>query len=104
MSRYKPKKKKRPVEAIREMCIECMGGRNSGQPLSKLISECTVPDCAVYEFRFGKNPYHKQKLSKEQRKSLSDRAKNSPLIRRAVGKIPSNLNDPYRTNGLDRGK
>ena len=99
MSRYKPKKMKQPVKAIREMCIECMGGRNSGQPLSNLISESTVPDCSVYEFRFGKNPYHKQKLSKEQRKSLSDRAKNSPLIQRAAGKTPSNLNDLYRTNG-----
>ena len=27
MNRYKPKKKKNPVKAIREHCIECMGGQ-----------------------------------------------------------------------------
>ena len=96
--RYQPEKKTNPVEAIGEFCIECMGGRDSGQPFTKLITECPSPECALYEFRLGKNPYHKQNLSNQQRKILSDRAKNSPLIQRAARKTHSNLDD------LNRGK
>ena len=92
MERYIPKKQKNPVKAIREMCIECMGGRDN-KGCKKLIAECSSHDCALYEFRLGKNPYHKQKLSDLQRKILSDRAINSPLIRQAVGKSHPNLDD-----------
>lgn len=92
MDRYKPKQEKRPIKAIRENCIECMGGRDN-QGYTKLIAECSSHDCALYAFRLGKNPYHKQKLSDLQRKILSDRAINSPLIRRAVGKSHPNLDD-----------
>ncbi len=93
MCRYKPKKYKIPVKAIREMCIECMGGRDKGQNPRKLISECPAPYCALFEFRFGKNPYHRPNLSDDQRKRMASRARNSPLIQRAVGKTPSNLDD-----------
>jgi hypothetical protein len=92
MDRYKPKQEKSPIKAIREHCIECIGGRDN-QGYKKLISECPSSDCGLYAFRFGKNPYHNQKLSNEQRKTLSDRARNSWLIRRAVGKSHPNLDD-----------
>ena len=75
MQRYKPKQQKQPIKAIREMCIECMGGRGTGQNYSKLIEGCGSPECALFEFRFGKNPYHKQNLTDEQRKERSDRFK-----------------------------
>ena len=91
MDRYKPKKYKNPVKAIGEMCKECMGG--TGQDCKKLISECSSPDCALFEFRFGKNPYHRRNLTSEQRKSLADQAMNSPLIQQATGKKHTNLND-----------
>ena len=81
MNRYKPKKKKSPVKAIREHCIECMGGRGSGQNTSKLIEECGSPDCALFEFRFGKNPHHKQNLTDEQRKERRERFKSSFLTK-----------------------
>ena len=29
MTRYKPEKKTAPVKAIREHCIECVGGRDN---------------------------------------------------------------------------
>jgi hypothetical protein len=86
-----PKQWKTPLKAIKEGCIYCMGGRDSGQPFTKMIAECASYSCPVYAFRFGKNPYHKQNLSKEQRKSLSNRAKSSALIQRASGKSQSNL-------------
>ena len=62
MNRYQPKKCKDPVKAIREHCIECMGGRENGGYL-KLVRECVSPHCPTYEFRLGKNPYRKQKLT-----------------------------------------
>jgi hypothetical protein len=104
MKRDIPKQWKNPLKAIREFCTECNGGRNSGQPFTKLIKECVNPYCPVYAFRFGTNPYHKQKLSKEQRKALSDRAKNSALIQRAAREAPRNLDDPKGDKGLGRDK
>jgi len=83
--RYKPRKYKTPVKAIREMCIECMGGRGTGQNYRKLIIECAALPCALYEFRFGKNPYLRP-FSDKRRKELADRAKKSVLIQRGVGK------------------
>jgi len=95
MDQNEPKKVTRPIKAIREMCIECMGGRGN-QGYTKLIAECSSHDCPLYAFRLGKNPFHKQKLSDLQRKTLADRGRNSCLIQRAVGKSQANFDD----NGL----
>ena len=62
MDRWIPKQQKNPVKAIREMCIEYMGG---GQPY-ELIKECPNNKCALYAFRFGSNPYRKP-MSEERR-------------------------------------
>ena len=72
MKRYQSRKEKKPVKAIREMCIECQGSRES-EGYAKRISECVSPDCALFEFRFGQNPYHTQSLTDEQRKERADR-------------------------------
>ena len=74
MNRYKPKKKKNPVKAIREHCIECMGGRESEGHL-KRITECASTNCALFDFRFGTNPHHKQNLTDAQRKERGNRLK-----------------------------
>jgi hypothetical protein len=86
MNYKEPKKFKNPVKAIREKCIECMGGRGTGQNVSKLISECSSPSCPTYEFRFGKSPYRKPKYSDKQRMEMAERGKRSALIQRALGK------------------
>jgi hypothetical protein len=87
MNRYKPKKQKSPVKALREMCIECMGGRGTGQNYSKLIEECGSPDCSIFEFRFGKNPYHARQLSDEQKKDIVTRLHVGLLAHKAKGKV-----------------
>jgi len=74
MKRYIPKKYKNPTKAIREMCIECMGGRENEGYL-KLISDCGSPDCALFEFRFGKNPYNRKNLSDNRRTELAVHAR-----------------------------
>ena len=77
MSHKEPKKCKSPVKAIRQFCIECMGGRGSGQNYTKLIEECVSTNCPLYDFRFGKNPHHTQNLTAEQRKERGERLKSS---------------------------
>ena len=74
MKSYIPKKYKNPTKAIREMCIECMGGRENEGYL-KLISDCGSPDCALFEFRFGKNPYNRKNLSDSRRTELAVHAR-----------------------------
>ncbi len=58
---YIPIQHKNPIKAIREMCISCMGG---GKPY-QLITGCPSTDCALYAFRFGKNPYRKPASEKQ---------------------------------------
>ena len=87
MERYKPKKCKSPAKAIREFCIECMGGREN-EGYMKQISECGSPHCAVFEFRFGKNPYHTQNLTAEQRKERADRLKEELSHDKRSKKVP----------------
>ena len=74
MKRYIPKKYKNQTKAIREKCIECMGGRENEGYL-KLISDCGSPDCALFEFRFGKNPYNRKNLSDSRRTELAVHAR-----------------------------
>ena len=75
----KPKKQKQPLKAIREHCIECMGGRDNEDYL-KQIKDCGSPDCSLYDFRFGKNPFHTKQLTDEQRKVKADQLKTSVSI------------------------
>ena len=84
MKRYQPKKQKSPVKAIREMCTECMGGRGTGQNYSKLIEECSSIDCPIYNFRFGKNPFHTQNLSEEERMRRANLARERFSKREAL--------------------
>ena len=76
MNHKEPKKYKSPLKAIREQCVECMGGRESDGYV-KRISECVSPGCPTYAFRFGKNPYHTQSFTSEQRKERADRLRRS---------------------------
>ena len=68
--RYQPKKHKSPLKAIRENCIECMGG--VGNNPWKLVEECAAVDCALHDFRFGKNPFYKLNLTPEQKQKRVD--------------------------------
>ena len=39
-----------PIQAIRAYCLFC----SNRQP--KEVRLCTIPDCALYPYRFGKRP------------------------------------------------
>lgn len=51
-----------PVKAIRAKCLECSCGSSTEVQL------CPVTDCALYPFRFGRNPYRtKREMTEEQK-------------------------------------
>ena len=53
-----------PVKAILEFCLDCCGGSRSE------VKDCTSLKCALYPFRFGKNPYRaKREITEEQREA-----------------------------------
>lgn len=55
-----------PVKAIRAFCLECCGDNR------KDVLECTAPQCSLYPFRLGKNPYRtKRELSDEQKEKMA---------------------------------
>ena len=57
-----------PLKAIRAKCLECCCGQ------IKEVELCAVKDCALYSFRFGKDPYRaKRKITKEQKQEMTDR-------------------------------
>ena len=43
----------RPLKAIRLNCLDCCCGS------AKEVKLCVIPQCPLYEFRFGKNPNRK---------------------------------------------
>lgn len=61
--KYYPKKSRKPLQAIRFFCFECMGwGRrykDSGRPYED-VKNCTDEMCPLFDFRFGKNPFRKR--------------------------------------------
>lgn len=62
------KKKINPVKAIRAFCVDCCGGSVYEVKL------CTAPNCALYPFRLGKNPYRtKREMTEEQRAEAAER-------------------------------
>lgn len=57
-----------PVKAIRAFCLDCVGNSPNEVKL------CPSERCALYPFRFGKNPYTaKRKLTEEQKHAVAAR-------------------------------
>lgn len=61
-----------PQKAIRQFCLDCCGGSSSE------VKSCTAAKCALYPFRFGKNPFRaNRELSDEQRAAMAERLKRA---------------------------
>lgn len=56
-----------PLEAIKQNCFDCAGGQR------KEVQLCPVLTCALYPFRFGKNPYRTRNMTEQQKIELSER-------------------------------
>jgi hypothetical protein len=51
-----------PMKAIRAKCLDCSCGSR------KEVSECLIPDCPLYPYRFGKRPKNVKPCSNESTK------------------------------------
>lgn len=57
-----------PVKAIRLKCLDCSGGSSAE------VEKCDLKKCALWPFRFGKNPFRtKRELSDEEKARLQER-------------------------------
>ena len=52
-----------PIKAIRAKCLECSCGNNAE------VRECVIPDCPLYPYRMGHNPYIK--MSEERKAKMT---------------------------------
>ncbi len=60
-----------PVKAIRAKCLDC--SCDSAEEVRK----CPVTECALYPFRFGKNPYRaKREYTEEQKAKMVAQFRN----------------------------
>lgn len=61
-----------PTKAIRAKCLECCCGS------SQEVKLCTVEQCPLFSFRFGKNPYRtKREMTEEEKEVLRHRLKEA---------------------------
>jgi hypothetical protein len=54
-----------PAKSIRKYCLECCNGS------VKEVRNCTANDCALYSFRFGKNPNRRGIGGRKKKANLS---------------------------------
>lgn len=67
-----------PMKAIRAKCLDCCGDN------AQEVRLCTAPNCALYPFRLGKNPYRKRSLTDEQRQALALRLASHKTEQKSV--------------------
>lgn len=72
-------KKRTPLRAIREKCLDCVCGS------SQEVSLCPSRGCPLWAFRFGRNP--NVKLSDEERARRAQMARENLVFTRAVKEI-----------------
>lgn len=60
-----------PMKAIRLKCLDCCAGS------SYQVKKCPIPDCPLFAFRHGKNPYRKSNMTDEQKQQATERLKKA---------------------------
>ena len=56
-----------PLKAVRRKCIECAGGSADS------AAKCKMYSCPLWDYRFGTNPYKKERnISEDERKMLKE--------------------------------
>ena len=58
-----------PIKAIRKYCLDC------GNDSANEVKLCPCTDCALYPFRFGKNPFSNRgkNLTEQQKYEIGQR-------------------------------
>lgn len=62
--------KKPLLKVIREKCLDCCAGQHSEVRL------CQISNCSLWPYRMGKNPFHRRKMTDEQKKDATQRLSN----------------------------
>ena len=62
-----------PLKAIRLKCLDCCCGS------SNEVKLCSIEHCALYPYRFGKNPYRREMTPEEKEKCIANLLKNAPI-------------------------
>lgn len=75
---------KNPLRAIRRKCLDCSGGSTLE------VKECVMNQCALWPFRFGRNPYlaQAQEEPEEALESLEERSAQQPAASEAACDLP----------------
>ena len=61
-----------PLKAIKAKCIECCCG------YALEVKNCVAKDCALFPFRFGKNPFSKKReYTEAQKEQMRSRLENA---------------------------
>lgn len=60
--------KQSPLKQIRLYCLQCVCGS------SDEVKRCSIKDCPLWSFRFGKNPF--RTVSEEQKEAFRSRMEN----------------------------
>jgi len=56
------------LKAVRKRCLDCCAYQRDE------VKYCSCTNCALWPFRFGKNPYRKKReMSEEQRNAMKER-------------------------------
>jgi hypothetical protein len=61
-----PPSKKSLLKSIREKCLDCCSNSHAE------VRKCHITDCPLWEFRMGKNPFHKRTMTEDQKTYLSN--------------------------------
>lgn len=57
-----------PLKSIRLYCLSCVCGS------SEEVKRCSIKDCPLWSFRFGKNPFRtKREYTEEQKEAMRSR-------------------------------
>ena len=60
------------LRAVRLKCLNCSAGS------SKEVEQCPITDCALYPYRFGRNPnIKKREMTEEQREAMKVNLENA---------------------------
>lgn len=63
-----------PLYRIRKYCLRCAGNYH-------MVNGCLEDTCPLYDFRFGKNPFLKTRLTEEQRAEAAERLRRAREMR-----------------------
>lgn len=78
---------KSPLKAIKVNCLECMGMSQTHEkpkvPYDD-VKKCTAPNCPLYYFRQGKNPYLSGKKTGGNIESLKKAREAQKLSRKSL--------------------